>query len=148
MKNSDPTNAASDNADHGRISHDSLHDDMCLFFEMSHDLFTVVSSEGRFLSVNNAWENLLGYSKDDLLKQSYTDFLHPDDVESSGREFARAFDGSDIRRFINRFRCKDGSVLWLEWYGKISADRKTMTLVGRDITDRKLLKESYLSRKM
>ena len=139
MKNSDPTNAASDNADHGRISHDSLHDDMCLFFEMSHDLFTVVSSEGRFLSVNNAWENLLGYSKDDLLKQSYTDFLHPDDVESSGREFARAFDGSDIRRFINRFRCKDGSVLWLEWYGKISADRKTMTLVGRDITDRKLL---------
>jgi PAS domain S-box-containing protein len=43
----------------------------------------LVSMEGRWLRVNRALCDLLGYSKDEMLSRSFQDITHPEDLEAS-----------------------------------------------------------------
>src|SRR5207237_2176707 len=44
------------------------------FFDLSLDLFCIRGYDGYFRQVNYAWENTLGYSKEELLSMQFTDF--------------------------------------------------------------------------
>src|SRR5438128_57189 len=52
-------------------------------FEMTGDLLATVSREGRFMLLNPAWEEALGWRREELLQRSLQDLLHPDDVEQT-----------------------------------------------------------------
>ena len=50
-------------------------------FEMTSDLLATISMDGRFTLLNPAWEQLLGWSRDELQSRPVADFVHPDDAE-------------------------------------------------------------------
>src|SRR5712691_877034 len=52
-------------------------------FEMTGDLLATVSPEGRFTLLNPAWEEALGWRREELLQRSLQELLHPDDVEQT-----------------------------------------------------------------
>lgn len=82
-------------------------------FNLSLDLLSVASFEGRLEQVNPAWTRCLGWSAEELTSSQWTDFVHPDDHESTRAAGGVMVQGDRIQEFENRYRCKDGTYRWL-----------------------------------
>ncbi len=52
-----------------------------------------VTGDGRWLDLNDRFCKILGYSKDELLQQSWKDLVHPDDLERALAHFERLVAG-------------------------------------------------------
>jgi PAS domain S-box-containing protein len=106
-------------------------------FELSLDLLGIVGFDGHYRSVNPAFQRTLGYSRQELLSRPYSDFLHPDDLESSREAFADAVLGKEITQFENRFLCADGSERWLQWSARAVPEQRVIYGIARDVTERR-----------
>jgi PAS domain S-box-containing protein len=84
-------------------------------FDLSLDMISIAGFDGRFKSVNPAFERTLGYRPDELVGRPFLDFVHPDDREKTEREAVSLADGAKTLQFQNRYLAKDGAVRWLEW---------------------------------
>ena len=114
---------------------------MSLFFNLSPDIFCIVSGDGHFMELNPAWESTLGYPIPEMIGKRFLDFVHPDDVEHTAIQTRLQIAGQETLNFLNRYRCKDGSYRWLEWRGKTMGDRQVIYAVARDVTESKLIKD-------
>jgi PAS domain S-box-containing protein len=106
----------------------------------SQDLLVIVGLDGKYLSVNPAWTEVLGWSEVDLLGKSSQWLLHPDDRERTRTELDRLAKGQKTMLFENRLRAKDGSYHWISW--KAVPDDEQIYGMGRDITKRKRADEA------
>ena len=52
-------------------------------FNLSVDMLCVADFEGYFRMFNSAFEKTLGYSREELLKTPFIEFVHPDDREAT-----------------------------------------------------------------
>lgn len=107
------------------------------FFDVSLDLFCIANFNGFFEKINTTWFELLNYSKDDLLSQEYIHYVHPDDVESTLKVIDLLNHGERIVNFINRYRHKNGSYLFLEWRAVKNGEK--IYASARDVTVQKEL---------
>src|SRR4051794_24668260 len=105
------------------------------FFAMAKDLFAVADLNGRFLSVNDAWEATLGWTAAELTSRPFLAFVHPDDVDATIAETAACANHATAM-FVNRYRTKGGDWRWLEWTSRTSAEDEIIYASARDITDR------------
>jgi PAS domain S-box-containing protein len=112
-------------------------DELDRIFTLSSDLITVANFDGRFTRVNPAAEQVLGYTKEELLARPYLDFVHPDDRERTAAETAAIGVGKTTLAFENRFVRKDGSHVVLEWTATPVVEEAVMYGVARDVTDRR-----------
>ncbi len=73
----------------------------------------LVSLDGHFISVNNATEEMLGYTRKELLDRDYASITHPDDLEFSHENFRRLLaEEYDHYHAEKRYLRKDGRVVW------------------------------------
>jgi diguanylate cyclase (GGDEF)-like protein/PAS domain S-box-containing protein len=73
----------------------------------------VVSPEGRWLRVNRALRALTGYSEEQLLRGSFADITHPDDLASDEALLARTLAGEiPGYELEKRYIHADGSIVW------------------------------------
>jgi len=112
-------------------------EDLTLFFDLVPDMVCIASTEGYFKKINRAWEAVLGYTQEELLKVPFLDLIHPDDLSATLGEVKKQIAGESTINFINRYRCKDGSYCWLEWVTTPAMDKSILYAVARDITERK-----------
>ena len=76
--------------------------------------------DNRFMQVNQAFCEMLGYSEEELLALSFTDITHPDDLEKDLALQKRLADGEiDHYRMEKRYIRKNGTIIW----GLISVGR-------------------------
>ncbi len=69
----------------------------------------IVTTDGRFLQVNPALCDLVGYSEDDLLSLSHQSITHPDDVALDIEQTRRLLAGeTDSHRLEKRYIHHDG----------------------------------------
>jgi diguanylate cyclase len=108
-------------------------------FDLSLDLISTAGFDGRFRSVNPAFERTLGYRPGELVGRPFMDFVHPDDREKTEREAASLAEGARTVQFQNRYFAKDGTVHWMEWTSIPLQDEEIIYGVARDITERKAL---------
>ena len=111
--------------------------------DLSLDLIATADFDGCLTSVNGAWQETLGYTREELLAQPLTDLVHPDDRDATLAEHTKlTVLGEDTLNFQNRCRHRDGSYRWLEWM--IRPDEATASLyaIARDITSRKEAEDS------
>jgi len=78
-------------------------------------VFSAPSNDGTFLWVNTAFCALLGYSRDEVLARGWRQLVHPDDRGKTSVAEATAWTDR-VWGFINRYVCKDGSVVLLKWH--------------------------------
>ena len=73
-----------------------------------------VSTDGRWLRVNNKVCEITGYARDELLGKTFQDITHPDDLEKDLEHLGRLLAG-EIRTYSTekRYLRKDGSVVWI-----------------------------------
>ena len=104
-------------------------------WRLSTDVMLVAGFDGTVVSVNPAWSKLLGWSEGELLRRSFMEFVHPEDVAATLQAVGTLSDGSTIPRFENRYRSKDGSYRWLSWTAV--PDEDFIHAVGRDVSAEK-----------
>ena len=112
-------------------------------FEMTSDLLATVSLDGRFTLLNPAWEQLLGWTLDELQAKPIADFIHPDDVEQTSAVLltGRARP-AHLENFTNRYRHRDGSWRSLLWSAR--CDGEMWYAAAKDVTDRMWLESQAL----
>lgn len=104
------------------------------FFTLTLDLLCIASSDGRFLRLNRAWENILGYSLDELIGKIFLDFVHPEDLNDTMACVRVLSEQKEVHSFINRYRHKDGSYRSIEWSSVPCGN--LIYAAARDITER------------
>jgi PAS domain S-box-containing protein len=107
-----------------------------LTWQLSPDLLGALNSQGYFETSNPAWQSVLGWSEAEVASMSIFELLHPDDVEHTRAGFELTLVGQPALRFVNRYRCKNGSYRWISWVGIQEDDFVYCT--GRDITAEKM----------
>jgi diguanylate cyclase (GGDEF)-like protein/PAS domain S-box-containing protein len=110
-------------------------------FNLSLDMISIAGFDGRFKSVNPAFERSLGYRPEELVGRAFLDFVHPDDRERTEAEAASLSDGATTVQFQNRYFAKDGEVHWMEWTSIPLPDEGLIYGVARDVTERKALEQ-------
>jgi len=106
-----------------------------MLFEVALDLLCVAHPSGYFVRVNPTFERVLGYTTEELTSRPLLEFVHPEDRESTAEALEQLGDRKDLRGFTNRYICKDGSVVWLEWHARAYNHGELIYASARDITD-------------
>src|SRR5262245_39236536 len=117
-------------------------EDFDRFFTLSLDLFCVATFEGYFLRLNPAWQTVLGFSEDELRASPFIDFVHPDDRDATMRELSRVTTGGHVINFENRYRTRDGSYKWLQWFASPFIAQGLIYAAARDVTERKAAEDA------
>jgi diguanylate cyclase (GGDEF)-like protein/PAS domain S-box-containing protein len=102
-------------------------------FEVSRDLLCTANFDGWFVHLNGAWEEVLGWTRDDLMSRPFAEFVHPDDRELTK---ARRATGDFSTPFVNRYRTKSGEYRSIEWSAKSDPEHRLIHASARDVTDR------------
>jgi diguanylate cyclase (GGDEF)-like protein/PAS domain S-box-containing protein len=106
------------------------------FFTLSLDLICRVDLAGRFLTVNVAFETLLGYRAADLLGHSYTTLVDDGDSPTIEAALKQLAGGGIVRNLVVRVRTSEGALRWVEINAALGRER-AVYVVARDITTRR-----------
>jgi PAS domain S-box-containing protein len=111
----------------------------------------LVGRDHRFLRVNNALCQMLGYSEVELVQKTFADITHPDDVRADAELAERLFRCElSFYRLQKRYVKKNGEVIWVNLTKSLILDDQGEPLHGltmvEDITEIKRTQEEALLR--
>ena len=94
-------------------------------FESSATGMVLVDPQGRWLEVNQAICDMLGYERGDLLKRPFEELTYPDDVELSQSHVRQALEGDgDHFAFTKRYLSADGAIIWADVHAALIRDQE------------------------
>jgi PAS domain S-box-containing protein len=110
---------------------------------------TLAGPDGRYVSVNQAFQRMTGYSEGELLNLSPMDIIHEDDrAPTKAGVTARAAGAPYPKRVENRYRRKDGGVIRAEgraFIAPAAAGAPLFATVEVDVTNRIRAEEALQS---
>ena len=116
------------------VSNANLHLDN--FFQLSPDPFCIATPDGYFSKINAAFTRILGYTEEELLRQPFLDFVHPEDKEKTIKVLSDInMKSANIKFFRNRYKCKNGSYIWLSWNSIPDVDTGLIYATARNVTE-------------
>jgi PAS domain S-box-containing protein len=109
-------------------------------FENASDLIQSVDREGRFLYVNRAWKETLGYDETQIQQMRVFDIIHPDYRQHCQMLFQRLMAGELLENVEAAFVTANGETVWVE--GNVNCRFEDGVMVAtrgifRNITERK-----------
>ena len=111
------------------------------FFDLSMDMLSIVHLDGRFQRINPAFQQVLGFSEEELLGMSLFELVHPEDRPQTARGYEGLAVGEPIKWMENRLRTKEGTYKWVTWsYFPVPEDGLAFA-VGRDMTELRQMHE-------
>jgi len=111
-------------------------------------LNVIAGFDGYFKRINPTWSDLFGWTEDELTSRPFLEFVHPDDLASTGNAVTTLSGGNNLISFENRYRCKDGTYRWLLWGSTADAIHELIYASAIDITERKKSEEELLRSKL
>ena len=111
-----------------------------LITESANDIISIINENFELEYQNEeATYNILGYTNEEILRQSALERTHPDEVKSVIKVFREGFKKGEAQAEI-RSRHKDGHYVWFDIKGRTFIDeqgQKKGIIISRDITERK-----------
>jgi PAS domain S-box-containing protein len=112
------------------------------FFDLALDIAAITNlDEERFLRVNGAFTQILGWTAEELCSRPFEEFVHRDDLEPTRKALERHLGGREVIDFDNRYRHKDGSYRWLRWRTAPPTDSRIVYATARDVTEERRLED-------
>jgi Cu+-exporting ATPase len=113
-----------------------------LFAQAAVGVALIDSETAKFLQINQCYCNLVGYSRDEMLRSTFQDISHPDDLQKDLDNMKLLITGQ-IREYSmeKRYWRKDGSLVWVSltvspmW--QPGEKPTTHIAIVQDITERK-----------
>ena len=83
------------------------------YFDIPLHGIAVTSPEKGWLQVNDRLCAMLGYERDEILRKTWAEMTHPDDLDADMEQFNRILSG-EINQYtlVKRFMRKDGQIIW------------------------------------
>jgi diguanylate cyclase (GGDEF)-like protein/PAS domain S-box-containing protein len=112
-----------------------------IFEQAAAGIFTL-SLEGKFLSANQRFCDITGYTREELLSLFFKDIIHPDDLSAdlANKQTLLSNDASTYSAEKRYFR-KDGATIWVNLTVSLLSDMAKVPLnflgIVEDITERK-----------
>lgn len=111
-------------------------------FEQANAGMNTITLEGRYLQVNPAFCEFVGYSRQELQRLTVFDLTHPEDQVATRERFDTIRDGvCEAFNYEKRFVRKDGRVIWGHVTSAWIFDDRRQPLYGiglvQNVTDRK-----------
>ncbi len=110
------------------------------FLDVNIDMLCVTDSDGVFIKVNRKFEDILGYKAEELKGKNIMAFIHEEDISATREAMGELLEKKSISGFTNRYRCKDGSYKYFEWYSQPGVGKYTYSS-ARDVTEKILTGE-------
>jgi PAS domain S-box-containing protein len=111
------------------------------FFSLTMDMLSIVHLDGRFQRINPAFQQVLGFSEEELLAMSVFELIHPDDRDEAENQYEELATGKSIKWMENRLKTKDGTYKWVAWsYFPVPEDGLAFA-VGRDMSELRQIHE-------
>lgn len=123
------------------INRKKLENDLGYLYNTIPDIVFLTDFKGRLLKINKAGCDLLGYTEEELLYQPFSNFVHPDDKIITKNEFEGVLQDQINSTFENRYRTKNGKIIWLSWTSKASPEEGLIYAIAKNITEEKKLRE-------
>jgi diguanylate cyclase (GGDEF)-like protein/hemerythrin-like metal-binding protein/PAS domain S-box-containing protein len=114
------------------------------FFNVNLDLMCISNPDGIFLKVNNEFENLLGYTKEEIEGKNFANFMYQEDIEATEKLSDDLELHRPVKQFVNRYICKDGSLRYIEW--KAYQKDQYIFSSGRDITQQIIMQKELIEK--
>lgn len=113
-------------------------------FENASDLIQSCDFQGKFIYVNQAWFDQLGYTEEELDSLNSRDIIHPDVLPHCEETLCDVFSGKSNKNVETTFVAKDGRLIHVE--GNVNPVFEGEKVVAtraifRDITERKMAEE-------
>jgi PAS domain S-box-containing protein len=117
------------------------------FFENSAIGVALTDQSGRFLATNSAFQNMLGYTEEEMPTLTFLELTHEDYRESNWQLVTELFEGKRRQFQIEKqYRRKDGSLIWVSNNVSLVPGTKSMPrflmALSEDITERKRTEET------
>ena len=111
-----------------RAQHDMRH-----FFEISQDLFCILSLERTVIRVNENFSRILGQGESKLLGRPFTDIFTENDRHAAETVLSSILDGQPEAKFESTCVSTDGAKTTFQWTAKLLIEEGVILLVGRQI---------------
>ena len=97
--------------------------------------------EGHWTLLNNAWEEILGYSISESIGKKFNDFVHEEDKEINYLDYSSLINGKQTHSKLNiRYIAKDGTLKLMQIYASLVMDENGNPLGStgtlNDVTDK------------
>jgi diguanylate cyclase (GGDEF)-like protein/PAS domain S-box-containing protein len=112
--------------------------------EHARDAIYRADSDGSFVAVNHAAEEMTGFSREELLGMSFFDLIAPEDAERAGAALARSLSGEDVPRIELHVVTKDGRKVLADVMGRVVEEGGLVVGfegIARDVTEQRRLQE-------
>jgi len=96
--------------------------------------------EGRIVEVNERYCQMLGYSREEILKMNLGELTHPDDLEQNKILIHDCIANGKDFLMTKRYVCKNGKEIWVNNSVSLVVDsqgKKYITAIAIDITEQK-----------
>jgi PAS domain S-box-containing protein len=113
-------------------------------YEHAPDIFATLNRAGEILSINRMGSTMLGYTPDELVGESASKVVHPEDQRAMFDYLTLQFDALTPDEGIEYRKIrKNGSVFWVHLRATLDPDVRVPRLLAvcRDITERRELEE-------
>jgi PAS domain S-box-containing protein len=132
-----------------RLSHEALRESEQRWrsvFENSAIGIVLAEGAGKFVEANRAFQELVGYTNQELRKLTYVDITHEADIRRGTEVIEQLLSGTKREVQIEtRYRHKDGRFIWVRATGTVipGSDRSPRYMLGlvEDVTDRKIAEQ-------
>ncbi|WP_348825454.1 PAS domain S-box protein [Flavobacterium aestuarii] len=112
------------------------------FFTRETSDFICVSDSNRNLrDFNLVFIHKLGYSKRELLINSFTQYIYPDDIPKTDEAAHELLQNKTTVIFENRILTKSGDLITVQWTSIINPSDNLIYSIGRDITEIRKIQE-------
>jgi PAS domain S-box-containing protein len=91
------------------------------------DLIQITGVTGRFLFVNKAWLETMGYAEEEVRDLKIQDVLHPEFAHQTHKLFEQLAQGNEVPEFTAVFKRKDGRRLYVSGSATCRFERGTPT---------------------
>lgn len=130
-----------------RVDEKSRREELQRFFSLSLDMLAIVGFDGYFKQINLAFEDILGYTAEELHAMPANTLLHPGDMDASQQRIQKMVgEGLRVDIFESRVRCKDGSYKWIAWNTIPLPELQVIYVAGHNITEHRKMETDIKER--